>query len=136
MLYATDSYHGALMVMDANKALKEGMGEVSSFLLPDVFDVNAANDEYGANGIVAYGSNDVLVAHELLGSIWAVDLRDGSFRRIIEDDDTTGPDGLTIKNERLYVTQNINNKIGVYEISKKKKTGNKGGNVVRAKKIG
>lgn len=116
--YVTDSYQNRLMVVDAEMA-RNGRCKVSALTLPPDFDVNGGAAEYAANGVVGFGPNHVLVAHELFGSVFAIDIRDKSgktFRKITKDDDSTGPDGLAIRGNKLFVTQNIDNKVAVYNL--------------------
>lgn len=116
--YITDSVNGKLMAMDAEEALA-GKCVVSEVDLPDNFDP-IEKDDFGANGVVPY-ANGLLVSHEIDGSVWLItdlDNTSPTFQEVIPDDGAPGADGLTIVEDRLYVTQNFVNEIGVWKLYK------------------
>jgi hypothetical protein len=79
---------------------------------------------YAANGV--FGKHHVLVDHEEFGSVYAADTRDpsgGTYQEILPRGSTQGPDGLTLRGSRLYVIQNLNDEIAVYDVELQPSTG-------------
>jgi len=121
--FLTDSFNDHLMVMSLPEA-RNGNCEISEIPLPNSF-VPSSSADWGANGIVSY-DDGLLVSNEIEGTVFFLpeleDVLDGDipiFYEIIRD--ALGADGLTVVEDRLYVTQNTENKIGVYELSFDKK---------------
>ena len=128
--YVTDSFSNTLMALSVADAFA-GNCTVWELFLPDQF-IPSSSEDWGANGIVAYefdnGVSGLLVAHETLGAVWSVQNyeKDGpppSYQPIIYDDGSPGSesapgaDGLLIVEDKLYVTQNSQNQIGVYNLT-------------------
>jgi hypothetical protein len=131
--YVTDSVNGKLMAVDLNNQHHDAASSSSSSTC-DVWEVDLpANfdpeftDDFGANGIAQY-KNGLLVGHEIDGSIWYIsgnlDRRhSGSstntvrHQEVIPNGGAPFADGLLVRGNLLYVTQNLENKIGVFRLS-------------------
>jgi hypothetical protein len=111
--YLTNSFSNQLMVMSLPEA-RNGFCEISKIPLPSLF-VPSSTDDWGANGIEAYGSG-LLISHEKDGSVlFMPNVQSTVYYEIISN--APGADGLTVVNDRLYVTQNTENSIAVYELA-------------------
>jgi hypothetical protein len=135
--YVTDSVNGKLMAVDLNNQHHDAASSSSSSSsncdvwevdLPSNFDPEVT-DDFGANGIAQY-QNGLLVGHELDGSVWYISGNLGNRRHHSDSTTTTVrhqevipnggadfADGLLVRGNMLYVTQNFANKIGVYRLS-------------------
>jgi len=124
--YITDSGTPNLMVLNVNKAVNEGICDVSSIALPtEFFDI----DFPGANGIAAYGDG-LLIGTTSTSAIYFLNLKDESVVEIIAPGGATSPNGLFVTDDRLYITQ-LNNFISVWNLS-----GGSDGKPVKAVKEG
>lgn len=117
--YITDFVNGKLMTMNADDAIS-GTCTVGEVDLPANFDPQGP-DDFGANGIVSY-ADGLLVAHEIDGSVWHItNLNDKSgpdFQEAIPDGGALYADGLDVLDDKLYVTQNLANQIGVFQLQR------------------
>lgn len=124
--YATDSVHGKLMAFDTAATIATGNCSVWEVDLPTNFDPTGP-DDFGVNGVVMYGDG-LLVCHEVDGSVWYISDLDTpatpSFQELIPDGGVLGADGLTIQNDVLYITQNLENLISVYALERLEMTSN------------
>lgn len=120
--YITDSHYGKIMAMDVAMA-KTGTCSVWEVDLPDNFDPTKA-DDWGSNGVVSY-EDGLLVSHETDGSVWYItDVEKKtadasvtpSFQEVIADGGALNADGLALLDDKLYVTQNYANEIGVFKL--------------------
>ncbi|CAB9520154.1 Superoxide dismutase [Seminavis robusta] len=129
--YITDSFANTIMALNLTLVKQQGNCTVWELYLPDPFIPQNPSD-WGANGIVAYefdnGVSGLLVAHEILGSVYSVQRieDDGTpphYQEIIGEPSSDippalGADGLLmVDGTLLYVTQNTENQIGVYNLS-------------------
>lgn len=116
--YATDSVNGELMAFDVDKAV-DGICDVWAVDLPDNFNP-VVQDDFGANGVIAYAEG-LLVSHEIDGSVWYIsDLEGGqapTFQEVIPDGQAEFADGLTIADDKLYVTRNFADLVAVYQLT-------------------
>ena len=142
MAYITNSFSQKLMVLDVADAIA-GNCTVTDLFLPITFVPTGAED-WGANGIAAYSTGEnnnvgLLVSNEIdgtvtyLGNLQEVlaNISIPSFQEIISPGGALGADGLTVLDENLYVTQNSENMIGVFQLTLDKETG-----LLAATKIG
>jgi hypothetical protein len=124
--YVTDSVNGKLMAVDL-AASSSSNCDVWEVDLPANFDP-VVKDDFGANGIAQY-KNGLLVGHEIDGSIWYISGHLGRSRHsgdststvrhqeVIPNGGALFADGLLVRGNLLYVTQNLENKIGVFRLS-------------------
>ena len=114
--YATDSFNNKLMTFDADEAINNGNCVVSEVELPEAY--KAKNEEeWGANGLVEY-ADGILVVHETGGFVYHIGNLDGDspiFQEVIPAGAATG-DGLNVLEDKLYITMNYANKIGVFQL--------------------
>jgi hypothetical protein len=115
--YITDSFNAKLMAMDVD-AGASGNCDLWEVALPSAFEPEGPED-ISANGIVPY-ANGLLVSHFSDGSVWYVANveRDDtpSFQVVIPDGEAIGGDGIVVLDDKLYVTQNPLNQIGVFQL--------------------
>lgn len=129
MAYITDSGRSKLMVMDADAAL-QGNCQVSSIDLPEQI-FNLGPDIWGANGIAPF-HDGLIIVHETDGSAFYLDLKNqNSITQIIQNGGAPTADGLVIIGNKMYITQNLENKISMWKISR-----GEGGVPVGATKLG
>ena len=112
--YATDSFNNKLMVMDVDEAINNGNCVVSELDLPDVFKAETDTD-LGANGIVEY-EDGLLVVHQTKGYVYHVGNLDGdpTYQEVIPAGGAVTGDSLNILDDKLYITLNSENRIGVF----------------------
>jgi len=115
--FATDSFNGKLMSMDADQAIA-GTCNVSEVDLPDNFNPESDAD-WSPNGLVEYAGG-LLVVHETDGSVWHIGNLLGEtpvFQEVIPDGGAVFGDGLNILDDKLFVTQNFADSIGVFRLA-------------------
>ena len=120
MAYVTNSFSPKLMAVHVACAIN-GVCLVEELVLPNNF-IPADPNDWSVNGVVPYGSDGILICHEIDGSVWYIsNLTNGVenpiFQEVIPDGGVPGADGLTISDDKLYVTQNYVNTIGVFQLS-------------------
>lgn len=113
--YITDSSTPNLMVLDVDKAVNEGVCDVSSIPLGDGF---TGIDFPGANGIVPYGTG-LLVGATSTGAVYFLDLTDDapnvSEIEVISPGEAASLNGMFVKDNKLFITQ-LNNAISVWNL--------------------
>ena len=119
--YITDSFSQKLMVLDVASAL-DGNCTVTDILLPITF-APTSGDDWGANGVVAYHKG-LLISNEIDGTVSYLanleEVFDSStipvFQEVVGPGGAPGADGLAVMEDKLFVTQNTENVIGVFQL--------------------
>ena len=119
--YVTDSFSARIMAVDVLEAM-EGNCNVTEIFLPNEF-IPQHSEDWGTNGIVPLelgGFKGLLLSNEIDGTVFAMQLTEEGlpiYQKILGNSAALGADGLAVLDDQLYVTQNTQNRIAVYNMT-------------------